>query len=197
MKKIGITGGIGAGKSLVCNIFEVLDIPNYPADARAKWLQVNNSQLKAQIEALFGAEAYQEGQLNRAFISKIVFGNPEKLKKLNELVHPAVAKDFQQWCENHQDKPFILKEAALLFETGSYKQLDATILVHAPEEIRLKRTLQRDPHRTEEEVQKIMDQQMEESKKLELADFIITNDGKTSLIKQCHSLFEKISRPIQ
>jgi len=194
LKKIGITGGIGAGKSLVCKIFEVLDIPNYAADTRAKWLQINDPQLKAQIEALFGAEAYQKGQLNRAFISKIVFDNPEKLKKLNELVHPAVAEDFQQWCENYQDKPFILKEAALLFETGSYKQLDATILVHAPEEIRLYRTLQRDPHRAEEEVKKIMDQQMEESKKIELADFIITNDGKTSLIKQCHSLFEKITR---
>jgi len=193
LKRIGITGGIGAGKSLVCKIFKALDIPNYPADARAKWLQVNNPELKSQIEALFGSEAYYNGQLNRTFISKIVFDNPEKLKKLNELVHPAVAKDFDQWCENHQDKAFILKEAALLFETGSYKQLDATILVHAPDEIRLKRTLERDSHRTEEEVKKIMDQQMSESNKMSLADYMITNDGKTSLIKQCHALFEQIA----
>lgn len=190
MKKIGITGGIGAGKSLVCHIFEILGIPNYPADQRAKWLQKNNIPLKNEIIALLGPDAYlTDGELNRQYISKIVFNNAEKLSLLNELVHPAVAKDFDEWCKMQTSKPFILKEAALLFETGSYKALDANILVHANEEIRMARVLNRDPHRTKEEIQKIMQQQMAEEEKISLANHIILNNESSPLIKQCVELF--------
>lgn len=195
MKKIGITGGIGAGKSLICEVFQLLGIPNYPADFRAKWLQSNDPELKEKITDYFGDESYLEnGDLNREFLSKEVFGDDEKLKFLNGLVHPAVAKDFENWCIQHSDKPYILKEAALLFETGSYKQLDATINVHANREIRLRRTLDRDPERTKESVLSIMDKQMSDEKRLELANYAIYNDESRSVINQVIELHQKLSK---
>jgi dephospho-CoA kinase len=194
MKKIGVTGGIGAGKSMICHIFEILGVPNYAADQRAKWLQKNDNILKNQIMTLFGEQAYTDtGELNRAFISQIVFNNTDKLAAINALVHPAVAKDFDQWCEKHAQKPFILKEAALLFETASYKSLDAIIVVYASKELRMQRTLERDAQRTMAEVEKIMKQQMEPEKTLQLADFIIYNEANTSVIQQCVALFQRLS----
>jgi dephospho-CoA kinase len=193
MKKIGITGGIGAGKSLICEVFQLLGIPNYPADFRAKWLQSNDPELKAKIAFHFGKEAYFEnGELNRSYLSKEVFGDDEKLNLLNRLVHPAVADDFNNWCTQHADKPYVLKEAALLFETGSYKQLDATINVHANQDLRLKRTLERDPDRSEENVLSIMKKQFSDEERIDLADFIIYNDESRSVIKQVMELHEKL-----
>ncbi|HET8858312.1 dephospho-CoA kinase [Marivirga sp.] len=193
MKKIGITGGIGAGKSLICEVFQLLGIPNYPADSRAKWLQSNDPELKSQIANHFGEEAYFEnGELNRDYLSKEVFGDDDQLKLLNSLVHPAVAKDFENWCKNHSDKPYILKEAALLFETGSYKQLDATINVHASQELRLKRTLERDPQRTKESVLSIMKKQLSDDDRMELADYVIYNDESKSIIRQVMELHEEL-----
>lgn len=193
MKKIGITGGIGAGKSLICEVFQLLGIPNYPADYRAKWLQSNDPELKSKIAHHFGKEAYFEnGDLNRDYLSKEVFGDDEKLKLLNSLVHPAVGKDFENWCAQHADKPYILKEAALLFETGSYKQLDATINVHASKELRLKRTLERDSQRTKESVLSIMKKQFPDEERMELADYVIYNDESKSVIKQVLELHEEL-----
>jgi len=193
MKKIGITGGIGAGKSLICHIFNLLGIPNYPADYRAKWLQSNDHELKAKIAFHFGKEAYFEnGELNRNYLSKEVFGDDDKLNLLNRLVHPAVSDDFKKWCSKHSDKPYILKEAALLFETGSFKQLDATINVHANQELRLKRTLERDPQRTKESVLSIMQKQFSDEKRLEMADYVIYNDESQSVIQQVMELHEKL-----
>jgi len=195
MKKIGITGGIGAGKSLICEIFNLLGVPNYPADFRAKWLQSNDPELKAKIAFHFGKEAYLDnGELNREYLSKEVFGDDEKLELLNRLVHPAVAEDFKKWCLEHSDKPYVLKEAALLFETGSYKQLDATINVHANQEIRLKRTLERDPQRTTESVLSIMKKQFSDEKRMALADYVIYNDESKSVIKQVMELHEILSK---
>lgn len=193
MKKIGITGGIGAGKSLICEVFQLLGIPNYPADYRAKWLQSNDSELKAKIARHFGEKAYiNSGELNREYLSKVVFGDDEKLKLLNSLVHPAVGNDFENWCAQHADKPYVLKEAALLFETGSYKQLDATINVHANQELRLKRTLDRDPQRTQESVLAIMKKQFSDEERMELADYMIFNDESRSVIKQVMELHEEL-----
>lgn len=193
MKKIGITGGIGAGKSLICEVFQLLGVPNYPADYRAKWLQSNNPELREKISEYFGKEAYlEDGQLNRAYLSKAVFGNDQKLKLLNSLVHPAVAQDFENWCTEHADKPYILKEAALLFETGSYKQLDATINVHASQEIRLKRTLARDSQRTEDSVLAIMKNQFSDKERIQLADYVIYNDESRSVIRQVLELHGKL-----
>ncbi|SMG50913.1 dephospho-CoA kinase [Marivirga sericea] len=195
MKKIGITGGIGAGKSLICEVFQLLGTPNYPADSRAKWLQSNDPELKAKIAFHFGKEAYfDNGELNREYLSKEVFGNDDKLELLNRLVHPAVADDFKNWCSSHANKPYILKEAALLFETGSYKQLDATINVHASHEIRLKRTLERDPQRTPESVEAIMKKQLSDDERLELADYVIFNDESRSVIKQVIDLHHLLTK---
>ncbi len=193
MVKIGITGGIGAGKSLIAGIFELLGIPCYPADSRAKWLQTHDAQLKSQIIQHFSENAYlPSGELNRDFLSQEVFGDDEKLNLLNSLVHPAVGRDFKDWCGHHSDKPYVLKEAALLYEMGSYKQLDATINVYADESIRIKRTLARDPQRTEESVKSIIKKQFSDKKRNELANYIIYNDETKSVILQVVALHEKL-----
>ena len=186
--KIGITGGIGSGKSTAAAIFEVLGIPVYYADNRAKWLMVNHPTLVAAIKALFGDEAYlPQGGLNRAFIAKKAFGNPEKLKKLNALVHPAVAKDYQKWHQKQQDVPYTLKEAALLFESGSAHELDAIIEVFAAQKIRIERVRKRDGLSRKQILSRIRSQ-MPEREKRKLADYVIVNDGKKGLINQVLAL---------
>ncbi len=145
--KIGITGGIGAGKSTVAKVFSVLGIPIYDADTRAKWLMHNDQKLVRSIQSLFGREAYTSGSLNRELLGKVAFSNPEKLIELNALVHPRVATDYEQWTLKNTQQPYTLKEAALLFESGSYKQLHVVIYVAAPEPLRIERVLDREPVR--------------------------------------------------
>ena len=181
MLQIGITGGIGSGKSTVCQYFKALGIPIYYADARAKWLMTHDQKLIAEIKSLFGQEAYSgEGQLNRAYIAGIVFNDPEKLKVLNSLVHPAVARDQHAWHEAQKNVPYTLKEAALIYESGSHQALDNVIMVYAPESIRIERVMKRDSVNKEAVVARIAKQWSEE-KKLHLADFIILNDGHQDL----------------
>lgn len=184
-KLIGITGGIGAGKSTVCKIFEVLDIPIYEADSRAKWLMNNLEELKAQIIKNFGADSYtKEGFLNRAYLASKVFNDGDKVKLLNSLVHPKVGEDFANWTIKNQNYPYLLNEAALMFESGRFKFLDKIITVFAPENIRIQRIKKRDPQRSEEEIKAIIQKQMPEKEKLERADFVIYNDDKQMLIPQ-------------
>ena len=147
---IGITGGIGAGKSIVSKVFETLGIPKYDADTRAKWLMNNNQKLVDSIRKLFGNNAYQNGELDRKFIASKAFEDKTLLEQLNQLVHPAVSKDFTEWANQHHT-PYLLKEAALIFETGSYKDLDKIITVTAAEPIRIQRVMKRDG-RSEEQV---------------------------------------------
>ncbi len=188
---VGITGGIGCGKSIVCEIFNALGILSYDADSRARIILNTNEVLKDQIKDAFGSYAYgEDGNLDRVHISKMVFSIPEKLAKLNQLVHPRVASDFNTWKEEHQLQPYILKEAALLFEAGSTKDLDKIIVVSAPEPIRIKRVLARDPHRTESDVIKIIANQLPEEVKMKMADFIIRNDERELLIPQVLKLHE-------
>ena len=195
MKKVGITGGIGAGKTLVCQLFEVMGIPYYSADDRAKWLQNNDHTLRKQLIELLGKEAYEteDKSLNRPFVAQKVFSDKALLNQLNQLVHPAVAHDFKKWCMQYESYPFILKEAALLFETKSYLSLDATILVQAKMDTRIERILARDPQRSKEEVQNIIDKQMSEDEKLLLADQVIINDEQHSLIKQVEKMIAHYS----
>lgn len=188
--KIGITGGIGSGKTVVSKIFNVLGIPLYNADERAKWILANNLEVKEGLIQLFGKEAFQNNQLNRQYISQQVFNDKAKLEKLNALVHPQVGLDFEKWLEGKQQFPYILKEAALLFEAGSYKGLDKIITVYAPLELRIQRVLERDPFRNEEGVKKIMKEQIAEEEKMERADYIIYNDEKKMLIPQVMKLHE-------
>jgi dephospho-CoA kinase len=180
---IGITGGIGSGKTTVCRIFEILEVPVYYADARAKMLMVENEELRQRITDIFGEESYQNGQLNRKHIAGIAFHEPGKLEELNKWIHPAVAEDFKEWSKN-QSKPYVLKEAALLFEAGSYKSLDKVITVTSPYSLRKTRILLRDPHREEADVEAIMAKQWTDKEKVSLSDFEIVNDEISSVLDQ-------------
>ena len=189
---VGITGGIGAGKTLISSIFSLLSIPVYNADDRAKWLMINNLPLKMKISEAFGNSAYfGDGSLNRQFLAEIVFSDPKKTAVINGLVHPAVAEDFIAWA-NGQQTSFVLKEAALLFETGSYKDLDFTIHVTAPEALRIKRVSSRDPQRGMDQIRHIIAQQFTDKKKNKLADFKVTNDESVLVIPQVLKIYEKL-----
>ena len=182
---IGVTGGIGSGKSIICKIFNVLGIPVYNSDNRAKWLMQNDIELVSQIKNLFGEKAYfVDGQLNNSFLAKNVFHNKEKLNSLNSLVHPSVQKDFSNWVDKHESFKYIIKEAALLFETGIYKNLDHIILVTAPQEIKIQRVLLRDSHRSREQVLAIIDKQMSDELKIPLANSQIINDNNQMILPQ-------------
>lgn len=181
---VGITGGIGSGKSTVCKLFSLLGAPIYSADDRAKWLMSHDPALKEKILSEFGSESYYAtGELNRGYLAETVFSNPEKVASLNALVHPAVGKDFKQWV-SQQTAPYLLKEAALLFETGAAKELDYVINVSSPLRVRMARVLLRDPQRTEEQVNQIIDQQLPDEEKNERADFSIKNTDNKLLIPQ-------------
>lgn len=200
--QLGITGGIGTGKSTVCKIFQTLGIAVYDADTRAKLVMTTDNVLKEELKKVFGEEVYlSENEINRDFLVKTVFSNPDattnnsKINLLNSIVHPAVGRDYLNWYnENKEKSVYLLKEAALMFESDSYKVLDAIIVVHAPLEERIKRVLERDSHRTEEEVKAIISKQLPESEKLKRADFVIYNDASHSLIKQVLSLHEMFLR---
>lgn len=190
---VGITGGIGSGKSTVCQLFRLLGIPVYSADERAKELMAVDPTLKSQILGAFGEESYlPNGNLNRNFLAEKVFSDAEKLKKINSLVHPVVGKDFTQWAEN-QSAPYLLKETALLFETGAAKELDRVINVSSPLKIRMARILSRDRHRNEEQVNQIINQQLPDEQKNDLADFVIKNTDNKLLIPQVLEIHRKLS----
>ena len=190
--KIGITGGIGSGKTTVCKLFEAMGIPVYYADDRAKDLMVNNLEVVSKLKTLFGKNTYfADGSLNRQHLASIVFNNKEMLEKLNAIVHPAVHEDGIAWQKEQKNVPYTIKEAALLFETGSYKALDKVITVYAPKEIRLARVIARDQS-NQADVEARMDKQMDDFKKMHLADFVVFNDGKHPLIPQVHRLHQKL-----
>jgi len=181
MLKVGITGGIGSGKTTVCRIFEMLNIPVYYADDRAKWLMRNDPNLKKNLIDLLGPSAYlPEGDLNRAYIGKLVFSDKELLDKLNKLVHPAVFLDGEDWFSK-QTTPYAIKEAALFYETGSFALMDKMIVVTADREERIRRVMLRDKVEREA-VEARMDKQLPEAEKIKQADFVIYNDGREMLI---------------
>jgi dephospho-CoA kinase len=189
MMKIGITGGIGSGKSTVCRVFENLGIPVFYADTVAKEIMVTDKELATAVKDTFGAESYDAaGRLNNKHIAGIVFNNNIELNKLNELVHPAVFRAFDLWLTRVPlTAPYILKEAALLFESGSYMLCDKSVLVIAPVETRLKRVMKRDGS-TEEQVLARMNKQLSDVEKMKMADFLIRNDESQSVILQIMEL---------
>lgn len=190
--KVGITGGIGSGKTTVCKIFEILGIPVYYADDRAKWLMANDPSLKASIQTTFGPESYSAiGELNRQYLAEKVFSNPEAVSKINALVHPCVGKDFESWIDR-QTFPYVLKEAALIFESGGDKKLDGVINVSSPLKVRVARVLLRDPHRSEEQINHIIDQQMPDEEKNDLADYVIKNTENKMLIPQVLAIHQEL-----
>jgi dephospho-CoA kinase len=190
--QIGITGGIGSGKSLVCKIFQQLGVPIYDADSHAKELMTTDGILISAIKKEFGDLSYRpDGALNRTYLADRVFNDEKRLVLLNSLVHPRVRYDYEKWVASHNHSRYVLKEAALLFEAASDKTLDKIIVVHAPEELRIKRVLlHRDRHRTVEQIKGIVEKQMPEEEKMKRADYIIVNDETELIIPQVLKLHE-------
>ena len=190
MHKIGLTGGLGSGKSTVAYIFEVLGVPVYYADVASKRLMNVDKKVKEAVQTAFGKEVYPQGKLDRKYLAEIVFKDEKKLALLNSIVHPATLQDMDEWLKQ-QNSPYALKEAALIFESGSNKSLDYVIGVKAPLEMRLQRAMFRDKITIEEAMARI-NQQMNEEDKLELCDYIIVNDEQQMLIPQVLALHQKI-----
>lgn len=188
MLKIGITGGIGSGKTTVCRVFELLGIPIFYADTVAKLIMHTDPVLKEEILKTFGEKTYSnDGELNRAYISSIVFNNESELDKLNALVHPAVFRAFDKWLAIHSNAPYIIKEAALLFETESYKMCDLSLLVVSPKASRVRRIIARDGI-SQDEIVLRMKRQLSDEEKIKLADHILFNDESQLLIPQILAL---------
>lgn len=190
MLKIGLTGGIGSGKTTVAKVFETLGIPVYFADDATKRLMNSNNALKALVIQHFGEVSYINGKLNRKYIADIVFNDKEKLALLNSITHPATIEDANEWIQQ-QSSPYIIKEAALLFETEAAKHLDYFIGVSAPLETRIKRVMKRDGL-SEAEIMNRINRQMNEEEKMKRCDFIITNNDEEMVIPQVLSTHEKI-----
>lgn len=190
MYKVGITGGIGTGKSTVCKIFEILKVPVLYADDVAKEVMLQNIGVRSQLVELFGKETYIDNQLNRQHIAGIVFKDAEKLRRLNAIVHPATLQAFEDWS-NHQDAAYVLKEAALMFESGADKMNDFNITVTAPLALRIQRVMKRDQC-TEEDVIARMNKQWPEEEKINRSNAVIVNDGKHGLIEQIMNLHQQI-----
>jgi len=186
MKLIGLTGGIGSGKSTIAEIFRTLQIPVYDSDERAKSLMNTSPELRESIHRLFGQEAYTPDQeINRAYVASRVFKDPELLKQLNALVHPAVFQDLVTWAQKPEQMaaPYLVQESAILFEAALNSRFTAVVLVIAPMEVRIERVMQRD-HVSHEAVVDRMRNQWPDEKKLPYADYVIYNDGSRSLISQ-------------
>jgi len=193
---LGVTGGIGSGKTLVCEILSTLNIPIYQADDQAKYLMSNDLDLVSKIKKAFGEESYLPNkQINRVYLAKEVFSKPSNLSLINSFVHPAVKASFQKWCLEKQDHPILVKEAALLFESGSYVELDKVVVVNSPLELKMKRILARDTHRSEKDVLAIMKNQWTEEMKMEKADYVVWNNDKELLIPQVLGVIQDIKKP--
>ena len=191
MLRVGLTGGIGSGKTLVSSVFEKLGVAVYYADSAARKLMNSEAELKKGIVGMFGERAYGSDGLNRAFVAEAVFGDDEKLAGLNMLVHPAVRKDFIRWTELQAGSPYVIEEAAILFDSGASTGMDLTVLVHAPEELRIERVMKRDGV-SREAVLKRMAHQFSEEELKKLADHILVNDGNEMILPQVIELHNMI-----
>ncbi len=192
--KVGITGGIGSGKSTVSRLFEIMNYPVYYTDQRAKWLMDNDLNIKKQLINTFGKHVYPN-HLDRQALAKIVFSDKTALKKLNNITHPAVEDDFADWVKT-QNSRLVFKEAAILFESDTQKSVDKVICVTAPEKSRIKRVMKRD-NCTAEQVLERINNQWPENKKIELSDYIITSDDKNLVITQALKVLDKINFLLQ
>ena len=190
MLQVGITGGIGSGKTSACLVFETLGIPVYYADTQAKQLMNTDSELKTNLKGYFGDDIYRDGMLDRRRMADIVFNDRIALEKVNSWVHPAVARDFDLWCMK-QTTPYVLEESAILFENDLTNRFGKIILVTAPDDIRIKRVCERD-NITPEAVRERMANQWPEEKKISLADYLIENDHFHLIMPQVMDIHKKI-----
>jgi len=190
MKIVGLTGGIGSGKTTVAGFFKELNIPVYIADDAGKRLMNTSSEIRQEIIDLFGEQAYKEDLPDRKFIASKVFNDKDLLSKLNKIIHPAVAADFQKWVKK-QHSAYVIYEAAILFETGGYKKCDFSILVTAPKEMRIQRLQKRDDS-SEKEIEERMNNQWSDKKKSSMANFLINNEELTQTKQQVEHIHDKI-----
>jgi dephospho-CoA kinase len=183
--QVGVTGGIGSGKSVVCRIFACLGIPVYKADQRANWLADHDPAIRREVLALLGPESYtNEGIYHRKYVASRVFTEPALLQQLNQIIHPRVLADSDRWLQAHVGYPYVLREAALMNKAGDGNTLDYVIVVKASLDLRVHRTQLRDPHRSEAEIRAIIERQISDEDRLQLADFVIDNDRESALIPQ-------------
>ncbi|MEJ7611228.1 MAG: dephospho-CoA kinase [Ferruginibacter sp.] len=195
MLRIGLTGGIGSGKTTVAKIFEVLGVPVYYADASAKRLMNEDPVMRQRIITAFGEESYINDKLNRPYLASVVFSDPEKTKLINSFIHPATLADAAKWMDL-QKSPYAVKEAALIFEAGAEKHLDLVIGVQAPFELRMQRAMERD-NISEDAVRSRMEKQMDEAEKMSRCDILINNDEKELLIPQVVVIHEQLLKNIE
>jgi dephospho-CoA kinase len=191
---IGITGGIGSGKSIVCKLFSCLGISIYDADTRAKWLTNHDTTIRNKVIDLLGPEAYNsDGEYNRPYVASVVFHNESLLKELNAIIHPVVLRDTDAWMAARINDAYVIKEAAIMNAAGDKNNLDCVVVVQAPVGLRIKRILERD-QRSESEIRAIIERQVSDEKREAIADFIILNDENSALIPQVLSLHKAFLR---
>lgn len=190
MKKIGITGGIGSGKTYVASVFQSFGIPVFNADIQAKKIMTSSKKLIKLVKEEFGNDIYKNSELNKEKLASIVFSNSDKLQKLNSLVHPIVKEEFNNWYKK-QTSPYVIKEAAILFESNSHIGLDAVICVSAPLDLRMKRLLNRDDY-SEKEIKKRIENQIPQEEKQKLSDYIIVNDEKELLLPKIIKIHKEL-----
>lgn len=194
MLKVGITGGIGSGKTTCCRIFEAMDIPVYYADEGAKRLMYKNKKLKTEIKKVLGEEAYfNNGRMNKAYIGSKIFNDKSLLKKVNNLVHPAVAMDVMNWFGSIKNKRYALEESALLIESGAYKFFDEIIVVTAPIDKRIEWVMKRDKL-SKKEVSQRLKSQLSDEERIKKANFVIVNDGTISLTSQVYTIHKQLTK---
>ncbi len=191
MIKVGVTGGIGSGKTTVCNIFKVLGVPIYNSDIEARRLIDNHKEIISKVSSLFGDDIYQNGQLDRKRVGELVFKNKDLLEKLNAIVHPHVAFHFESWIKEKLHCKFIIKEAAILFESGGNKQVDKVITVAAPEELRIKRVMDRD-NITNKEVMRRIKKQLSDDEKIKMSDYVIYCNNEKLVIPQVLNIYQEV-----
>ncbi len=191
-KLIGITGGIGAGKSTVSTICKHLGFKVYNSDQRAKEIVLEDSTIKKKLISFFGNNVYKNGVLNRKFLSDKIFNDKSSLKQINSIIHPAVKKDFNSWVINNSNEKILFKESALLLESGAYKELDKIILIVSDKNLRVSRVLNRDQNRSKKEIESIIDKQIDEVDAIKYADIVIDNNHKKMLLPSVIKEIEKL-----
>ncbi len=193
MIKVGLTGGIGSGKTHIAEYFKKLGVPVYNSDARGKYLMDNDVSVIKKLITSFGKQTYLNKKLNRTYIAKIVFNDKEKLTAINNIVHPAVQSDFENWCKTKSKFPYIIKEAAILIESKALKNLDYLIVVRAPKKVRIERVMQRDKL-SNTEVENRIANQISDDERIRYANFIIDNDGTMLVEQQVDKIDRKLNK---
>lgn len=191
--KIGITGGIGSGKSVVSRLLEIMGVPVYISDVETKLLMVSDSFIRQELVALLGEEVYVDGVLNKPLLASYLFGNPEHAKQINSIVHPRVKDDFRRWAQCRSDYSTVGIESAILIEAGFSGEVDVIVMVYAPEEVRILRAVRRDGS-SRELIEKRIRSQMSDEEKRGKADIVIVNDGETPLIPQVLDFIDSLSK---